>query len=411
MNKEQMLNELREACENSLREVYPAGVPEEVSQRLERELSRAAEHADCADGFLLYRELSDAAKRSACDLFLAGTMYDSIITYLLGKHELNPMPAHYYCPQCGYYHEEPQTTAGLDLPDKHCPACGGRLRRDGFSLDERFCWDESESLGFEYRIPSRFRRVAYRVIERHYTAQERETLLFKPHYLEDDPDGIEKFSVAVLPRGEKIDNRQELRALLRCGHWDMEGVETILLNSMELLERLDTARWSSGLLDDELSAEELTDVRWYDLVEEEVLSREERGILAGMTRDYGRNVSFGDLARCLSGLHCTYEDENFLETAQKAGIPWRAACSRNDVYELLLGAGMESGRAFRNAEMIRKGKWHADPECIDTEAPKEAQRLGHLTYYLFPRSFGQWFALQYLRIAKCRMAGRPAKLF
>ena len=168
--KNRSVQYLRNCCEDALHELYPAGIPNEVSQRFEQEIDYLSEKPDCHDDFLLFKELSDAAKRTCGKLYLAGTITNSILIYLLGDHELNPMPAHYYCPNCGYYHEESQAVVGLDLPERNCPHCRSALRRDGFSLREEYVWKASSEMTFEYRMTSRVIPLARKVIERHCSA-------------------------------------------------------------------------------------------------------------------------------------------------------------------------------------------------------------------------------------------------
>lgn len=62
--KNRSVQYLRNCCEDALHELYPAGIPNEVSQRFEQEIDYLSEKPDCHDDFLLFKELSDAAKRT-----------------------------------------------------------------------------------------------------------------------------------------------------------------------------------------------------------------------------------------------------------------------------------------------------------------------------------------------------------
>ncbi len=192
---------LRNCCESALHELYPAGIPKEVSQRFEREIDYLSlEKSDCLDDFLLFKEISDAVRRACGKLHLGGTISNSILIYLLGDHELNPMPAHYYCPHCGYYHEQPKAVACLDLPEEKCPHCKTVLRRDGFSLREEYVWKAPSEMTFEYRMTSRVIPLARKIIERHYAEQHRHTVLLGWQSSEK----ITASGVAIFPAGKSL---------------------------------------------------------------------------------------------------------------------------------------------------------------------------------------------------------------
>lgn len=149
--------------------------------------------AEFADDLLLFKELSDAIRQACRKLYVAGMTTNSI----LGDHELNPMPAHYYCSHCGFYQEKPQTVVGMDLPEESCPHCGEPLRRDGFSLREEYVWKESLTDCFEYRLMTRTFPLVCKTIEAHYAGQQRCTaLLGMPQY-----EGTKVFGMAVFPAG------------------------------------------------------------------------------------------------------------------------------------------------------------------------------------------------------------------
>lgn len=60
----------------------------------------------------------------------------SFIAWLLGGTNVNPLPAHYYCPRCKRVEFITEVQYGIDAPDKKC-ACGESYRKDGFGIDLR----------------------------------------------------------------------------------------------------------------------------------------------------------------------------------------------------------------------------------------------------------------------------------
>ena len=275
---DQAMYYLRNCCEEALHELYPAGVPNEISMRFERELDSLAKKPDCIDDFLLFKELSDVVEHACGKLYLAGTITNSILVYLLGDHELNPMPAHYYCPHCGYYHEESSTIVGLDLPTEKCPHCGTNLRRDGFSLREEYVWRSSTGTSFEYRTMSRLLPTARRVIERHYTKQQLNTALLGWQSSEK----LEVSGMAVLPAGKCLSDYRELIGITKdgeeclCYDWRLfenENLKKILLLKLNVLDMLDKAQWETGIMLDDITPEDLYDVSCRDILNTSALEQ------------------------------------------------------------------------------------------------------------------------------------------
>lgn len=70
------------------------------------------------------------------DFFLVrgAQMGSSFIAWLLGATNVNPLPAHYYCPKCKKIEFVSNMKCGLDAPDKKC-SCGTAYEKDGFGID------------------------------------------------------------------------------------------------------------------------------------------------------------------------------------------------------------------------------------------------------------------------------------
>lgn len=70
------------------------------------------------------------------DFFLVrgAQMGSSFIAWLIGATNVNPLPAHYYCPKCKKIEFISNVKCGLDAPDKKC-SCGVAYEKDGFGID------------------------------------------------------------------------------------------------------------------------------------------------------------------------------------------------------------------------------------------------------------------------------------
>ena len=405
------LNYLRSCCEDTLHELYPAGLPDEISRRYEHEIGYLTENPDLLDDFLLFKELSDAVKRTCGKLWLSGMVSNSILVYLLGDHELNPMPAHYYCPHCGYYHEQPETVVGLDLPEEKCPRCDTILRRDGFSLREEYVWKVSSGIDFEYVITSRLIPLARKVIDRHYAKQQRHTALISSRYCEENSRA---FGIVVFPMGKCLADYNELIGITQDGEdclrsdWGLLeqcDVKRIPLLSITWLDRLDELQWETGILNDNLTTvKSLSDVSYRDILNTSVLSqdefdvffkrkpetfREKTNLLVATRNSYsGPNRRFTDTS--LDVFEKLADDPLFLS------FPIH---TRDDVFDILRSSYKDDDRAFLDAENMGKGEPFG-AYCTFDPAVLAVMNLAQHIDYLHSRAYFQWRALQYTRLAK-----------
>ncbi len=130
---------LRTICYNKAHEMYGENLPEVVEERLERELKSII-----GNGFaVMYIIAQKLVWKSVEDGYLVGSrgsVGSSFVATMAGITEVNPLSPHYYCPECHYSDFDSDEVkayagkAGCDMPDKDCPVCGAKLKKDGFDI-------------------------------------------------------------------------------------------------------------------------------------------------------------------------------------------------------------------------------------------------------------------------------------
>ncbi len=130
---------LRKICYEKAKEIYGEELPEVVTERLERELKSII-----GNGFaVMYIIAQKLVWKSNDDGYLVGSrgsVGSSFVATMAGITEVNPLSPHYICPGCHYHDFDSEEVkrfsgmAGCDMPDRDCPRCGTRLRKEGFDI-------------------------------------------------------------------------------------------------------------------------------------------------------------------------------------------------------------------------------------------------------------------------------------
>ncbi|MBQ3099351.1 MAG: helix-turn-helix domain-containing protein [Clostridia bacterium] len=73
------------------------------------------------------------AERQGEHIWIGGGTGASFTAYVMGVTDVNPLKAHYYCPECGRVVFDASAADGWDLPVKRC-VCGKEMKRDGHNI-------------------------------------------------------------------------------------------------------------------------------------------------------------------------------------------------------------------------------------------------------------------------------------
>ena len=133
--------ELRQICMDKAISIYGDPLPPIVQDRLETELNSII-----SNGYaVLYIIAQKLVWKSVADGSLVGSrgsVGSSFAANMAGITEVNSLPPHYICDHCKYSDFESETVkafameeaSGCDMPDKDCPVCGHKLRKDGHDI-------------------------------------------------------------------------------------------------------------------------------------------------------------------------------------------------------------------------------------------------------------------------------------
>lgn len=116
-------------------ELYGHPLPDLVQERVARELDSITRH-----GFsVLYLIAHKLVKKSNEDGYLVGSrgsVGSSVVAFLTGITEVNPLPPHWRCPVCqaAWFVTDGSVGCGADLGERRCDHCSSLMARDGFDI-------------------------------------------------------------------------------------------------------------------------------------------------------------------------------------------------------------------------------------------------------------------------------------
>lgn len=414
---------LREICYEKAHELYGKKLPQIVTERLERELKSII-----GNGFaVMYIIAQKLVWKSVDDGYLVGSrgsVGSSFVATMAGITEVNPLSPHYICPNCHYSDFESEEVkrfagmAGCDMPDKNCPDCGTKLKKEGFDIpfetflgfkgnkepdiDLNFSGDYQSKAhkytevifgaGQTYRagtVGTLADKTAFGYVKRYYEERGSSKRNCEIDRIVAGCTGIRRTTgqhpggIIVLPLGETIYSftpvqhpANDMTTDIVTTHFDYHSIDHNLLKldilghddptMIRMLEDLTGINATQIPLDDPqvMSLFQSTDalgIRPEDIggIKLGSLGIPEFGTEFAMQMLIDTHPThFSDLVRIAGLAHGT---DVWLGNAQtliqegKATIS-TAICTRDDIMVYLIGMGMDSEQSFTIMESVRKGK-------------------------------------------------------
>lgn len=391
-----MKNEIIKIAKNKLRELYGDNPSIRIANRFKTEvLMLDGQETLLWMGF--FGKLQEEFSKENVYFDIRGAQIGaSFIAWLLSGTNVNPLPAHYYCPICKKVEFNSEERCGIDLPDKIC-SCGNNYHKDGFGIDAFnmypfFRWNE-------IYVSSNGTDLAKKCLQEYFKGygEVRELRIAYDETIEVQSSEQIMVTKFVLLSKEMDKKFPEGVITLQSEEYSKMLDEISVLT---VIENIEEQMCNRDLLNMEYTVQQLKAYFNYA-----VTSGKYDGYAGDM--NLGKVLSdiespkFSDLLTLSGFLHSTGAWKGNAEFLYDKGIPLGELIScREDVYAYLYDklngkcCDNPSGQVFEIKEAVRKGKYsnnrmpaEIEKLLLECEVPEWYVESMKKILYLFPKTY------------------------
>lgn len=414
---------LREICYNTAHSMYGEDLPAPVAERLEHELSSIIKNGYSVM-YIIAQKLVWKSNEDGYVVGSRGSVGSSFVATMAQITEINPLPPHYYCEKCHFSDFDSDEvkkyygSSGYDMPDRDCPVCGAKLKKDGqnipFETFLGFLGDKEPDIDLnfsgEYQshahdytevifgkgctfragtISGVAEKTAYGYVKKYYEEHGVEKRPAEIERIAAGCEGVRKTTgqhpggIVVMPHGESIYSftpvqhpANDMTTKTITTHFDYHSIDHNLLKldilghddptMIRMLEDITGIDAKKIPMDDEKAFSLLQSPEALGITPEDIdgcktgsLGLPELGtdfVIGMLLGTKPRN--FSDTIR-ISGL--SHGTDVWLNNAQELIETGKtdlagAICCRDDIMVGLIGMGLEPALSFKIMESVRKGR-------------------------------------------------------